>query len=474
MAATQSQAQLSPPAKDTASKPLQIPFVTASFADDLSYYLLLWPVWWALGIEQLLLPFFLGWEFLRALVQQQARFTLNRTALWALLLAIWSLVPIYSIDVEYLDLFVKEVATMTSQFFILFLFWNQVRTAGDWWRVARAVEILALYVALGSLIFLSGLWQGEFVSGVGRLLPDGLAESSSFFESIALRAFGGTDPGSGVLIARVSSFSLKFSGLSMISLLLIPFTVWRIEAHGGWWRLINLFTLAGLFASLFYAESRVAYAAFLAGLAVYVTLRSGLMRGHNKAFSVAAGIVAVAALLIFVYVAYSTVVEAVQLIVFDWRPGSFFVRFRIYQETLKLLPEHWLAGWGTSIRIPNAPSNFSAGTHSSYLGMLFQHGVVGLGFYLLIWLSVWRATWRGLRLPDKSKLELTFWVAMAAGFLAYNVREAFDTWWWDQLTTIVVWGMWGMAVTAFRAFRPHESSTVAHNLTRPQLANHDP
>ncbi len=383
---------------------MRIPFLTTSFADDLYYYLLLWPVWWAMGIEQLLLPFFLGWEFVRSLVQQRAQFTLNRTALWALLLAVWSVVPIYALDTEYLDLFVKEIATMLSQFFILFLFWNQVRTAREWWRISRAVELLALYVSLGSLIFLTGLWQGEFVSGVGRLLPAGLAESSSFFESIAVRAFGGTDPGSGVLVARVSSFSLKFSGLSMISLLLIPFTVWRIEANRGWWRLISVVTLIGLFASLLYAESRVAYAAFLAGLALYVTLRSGLMRGHNKAFSIAAGVVAVAALLVFVYIAYSTVVEAVQLVVFDWRPGSWFVRFRIYEETLRLLPEHWLAGWGTSIRIPNAPSNYSAGTHSSYLGMLFQHGVVGLGLYLLIWLSVWRATWRGMQQPNKSQI----------------------------------------------------------------------
>lgn len=469
MAATQSQAQLSPPAKDTASKPLQIPFVTASFADDLSYYLLLWPVWWALGIEQLLLPFFLGWEFLRALVQQQARFTLNRTALWALLLAIWSLVPVYSLDVEYLDLFVKEVATMTSQFFILFLFWNQVRTAGDWWRVARAVEILALYVALGSLIFLSGLWQGEFVSGVGRLLPDGLAESSSFFESIALRAFGGTDPGSGVLIARVSSFSLKYSGLSMISLMLIPFTVWRIEANRGPWRLINLFTLIGLFASLFYAESRVAYAAFLAGLALYVALRSGMMRGHNKAFSLAAGIVAFAALLVLVYIAYSAVAEAFQLIVFDWRPGSFFVRFRIYEETLRLLPEHWLAGWGTSIRIPNAPSNYSAGTHSSYLGMLFQHGIVGLAIYLLVLLSLWRVVLTGLKRPNKSRVEFTFWVAITAGLLAFNLREIADIWWWDQMSTIIVWSIWGLIVTAGRAF-----AATGHSLSREESGKDHP
>lgn len=445
----------SSPQRATSKTPLssvRIPFVTTSFADDLYYYLVLWPVWWLLGVEQILLPFFLTWEFLRGLFQQQAQFTMNRSALWALLLAAWAIVPIYHVDAFYLDLFVKEVATLVSQFFLLFLFWNQVRSADQWWRVSRGLEILALYVALGSLVFLSGLWQGDFLSLVGRLLPSGLVETSSFFESIAIRSFGATDLASGVLEARVSSLSLKYSGLSMISLLLIPYTVWRLGVSRGFWRWVNVVTLVGLLASLLFAESRVAYAAFLAGLALYVTLRSGLWRGDNKPFSLAAGLVAGAAMLLAVYLAYSTIVEIFQLIVFDWRPGSFFVRFRIYEETLRLLPEHWLAGWGTSIRIPNAPNNYSAGTHSSWLGMLFQHGIVGLLLYLLLWLSIWRATFRGLRRPGQTKHEYAFWAATAAGFLAFMIRETFDSWWWDQLTTIVVWTMWGLVITASRAF----------------------
>lgn len=484
MTVTTNQSPPAVPAQPAGPEGLRIPFLTASFADDLYFYMLLWPVWWLMGIEQILLPFFLGWEFVRGLAQQRLQFTINRTALWALLLALWCLVPLYSLDTEYLDIFFKEIATMFSQFFILFLFWNQVRTAGQWWRIVRGVEVVALYVAVGSMVYISGLWQGETLSLFGRLLPPSLIESSNFFSSVAIRAFGGVLPGSGIFTARVSSFSLEFSGLSMIALLLIWFTLWRIEAGRGMWRLINLVTLAGLLVSLAYAESRVAYLAMAAGLALYVTLRLGLLHQRNKPFSIAMGLLAGAILLAAVYFLYAAIADTLQFLIVEWRPGSWLVRFRIYEETLRLLPEHWLAGWGTAVRIPYLSSNYSAGSHSSYLGMLFQHGVVGLALYLLLLVSVWRVLIYQSRRPGKAREAFIFWISMAAGLFAFNLREIADIWWWDQMTAIIVWTIWGLIVTGSRAFAAQgyspETDTsggaitnVAHSTTLPVLDHID-
>ena len=37
---------------------VRIPILTTPFAHNLAYYAALWPLWWLLGIEQILLPFF--------------------------------------------------------------------------------------------------------------------------------------------------------------------------------------------------------------------------------------------------------------------------------------------------------------------------------------------------------------------------------------------------------------------------------
>lgn len=134
----------------------------------------------------------------------------------------------------------------------------------------------------------------------------------------------------------------------------------------------------------------------------------------------------------------------------DLRPGSWLVRFNIYIVSLRLLPEHPIAGWGVPVRIPGASSTYSAGTYSSFLGMLFTHGIIGLVLYLAIWISIWKAVVKGLGEKHTPRARRLLWVAMAVAFLSFNIREIADSWWWDQSLTFVLWLMWGSSLTAAR------------------------
>src|SRR5690606_38440428 len=91
--------------KPVSVRPLRarIPFVSTSFAQNLWYYALLWPVWWLLGVEQLLLPFFVLYETGRFLIRSHWRIRFNTTIVLGLLLALWWLVPIIWVDREFLD-----------------------------------------------------------------------------------------------------------------------------------------------------------------------------------------------------------------------------------------------------------------------------------------------------------------------------------------------------------------------------------
>ena len=436
----------------------RIPFVSTSFAHNLVYYALLWPVWWALGIEQLLLPFFALYELFRFLIRADWRVQLNSTAVIAILLAIWWLVPIFWVDRDFLDIYLKETATIWSQAIILILIYNCIKTRREWWLIVRALTILAVYMAIAGFIYLSGLWRGSFTSGIGFVLPQSLIDGSAFFSSIAIRTFGSQSDEVGLFVIRLRGLSLEFSSLSMVCLLLIPLIHWRMILSRGVARILFAGVALGLFACLLFTESRISYVAFVAAIPLYVVLRWGLLRGHNRPLIIALMLAAMGAAVLLGYIAHGLIFDTLEATFVDLRPSSWLVRFNIYVVTLQLLPDHLIAGWGVPVRIPGGGSIYAAGTHSSYLGTLFQHGIVGLGLYLGLWISIWQAVIRGLRRPAGRELG-SFWIALAVAFLAFNIREIADAWWWDQSLTFVVWVMWGAALVANRCFAADDPGT---------------
>ncbi|WP_374685762.1 O-antigen ligase family protein [Promineifilum sp.] len=444
------------PAGSSSDRPLRVrlPFISTSFATDLWYFALLWPVWWALGIDQLLLPFFVLYEFIRFLFRNHWQVRLNVTILLALGLAIWWVVPVFWIDPELLDIFLKETASIWTQFLFLVLFWNSVRTAAEWRRVAGALTLVAFYTVATSAIFLSGAWRGVLISLVGRVLPSSMIAGSAFFTSISYRTFGAlaSTEGMGLLSIRLNALTLSFSALSMLCLLLVPFIYWRIQHTRGIRRLFYLGILLGLLLTLVFTESRIAYAALLAGAAFYVLLRFFQHR-PNRPLMFAIALIGAAVVLLLAFVVLGVVIDWFQRAFVDLRPGSWLVRIYIYRQTLALLPEHPIAGWGTSVRLPDLPNEYAAGTHSSYLGMLFQHGIIGLLLYLSLWASVWWSVWRGLNRRGLTREMVMFWMAIATAFLTFNIREVADSWWWDHSLMYVVWLLWGLALTGPQIFR---------------------
>jgi hypothetical protein len=441
----------------------RIPFVTTSFAYDLRLFLILWPVWWVAGVEQLLPPLFVAWELVASLVRRKGVLRINTPVWLAICLAFWWWAPVGWVPREHFDIYLKETATVWSQAFLLLVFVNEVRTESDWKLVVHGLTVLGLFMALGSLIFVSGLWRGEFTSLVGHILPGSWIEESAFFRSISIRSFG-IKEAIGFSQLRTSSFCLQFSGLSMLSLLLIPWTAWR--ALGSSRRpFVGAVGLVGLVIGLLFAQSRIAYIALLFGIILYamITLRRHSDWSLQLALTGLLGAVG----LTFIGLFWTDLVRVVEILFIEGRPDSWVTRARVYRETLERLPTHWIAGWGTQLRIPGLSSVFSAGSHSSHLGMLFQHGIVGLALYLSFWLSLWR---RIVREGRRSILQAipqgrAFWTMMAVSMFCFNVREVADTWWWDQTVTMTIWTLWGLILTT-RFSQPGDDSEPGSQSSR--------
>ncbi len=289
-----------------------------------------------------------------------------------------------------------------------------------------------------------GIGRETITSALGILVPSLRKASSDFFASIVIRRLGRVGTDSVFLPFRLTSLALYPTYLSMASLILIPFTAWRTREAKGRVRILLGAVLVGLLVCLVGTESRIAYLALGVGLVALAVYAS---RSWRKPVRVAvfAGIVVLA--LAAVVIGFGGPERLWQAAVVEWRPGSFLVRLRVYEETFRLLPEHPIAGWGTQVRIAGRAASFSAGSHSSILAMGFRHGLVGLALYIGLWASIWREAIRGLKRGVAAR-SAAFWVAAAIALLGFNIRELADAWWWDQTVTMAVWTLWGLVLAA--------------------------
>jgi O-antigen ligase len=365
---------------------------------------------------------FLIWEFARYLILHKGIIRIGSTAGWSILLALWWIVPIAWLDRAHTQLFIKEFVTICSQVLILILFYTTIRNRSEWEKLHQCLNIIAVYAAVSGLIYTTGIWREKIPSLVGLLLPSELTNSSEFFSSITIRSLGMVSNDVLFFSHRASGFALQPGGLSMICLLLIPFVIWQAYRAKGEWRIGFFILLIGLFLGLVQTESRISYLAIIIGLTTFLFFRYKSVILSNKILIIP---VTMLFLMIFtgiVYYSMEEIVNYINLLFVESRAGSFATRLTIYKQTLTLLSQHLIAGWGQPVEIEGLRSVFSAGTHSSYLGMLFQHGIVGLFLYLGMWYSIWRKIIGGLN-KDVNSAYRFFWIASAASMLSFMVRK---------------------------------------------------
>ena len=424
---------------------LPLPMVGTSIAFDVFLFLAAWPLWWWCGVEQLLPPMFALWQLGRCAVYRGASLALGFSELTAVALAVWSMVPVMWVGRGEMDLFAKEVVTFWTQAIVLIVLRNAVRDAASWRRVLSGLRTLGVIVATGGLVYATGLWRGSITSLVGMVLPERQIASSEFLTSISIRSLGAESVG-GLLDDRAWSFALRPSSASMVCLVLIPISVWSGWRGSGWRRVVSWIAASGLLVTLLMTQSRAGWAAFVAGTLVAAMLVAVRTSHTSLRVLVVSGAACVG--IVFAATTGPSAVDAMHRVVTEIRPESWRTRLELYRETIEMFAEHPIAGWGHAVERVDRRRVFSAGTHSAPLGMLFQHGIVGLVLYVALWVSIWRVIIRNL-LPSlrSGSRSGEFWIVATVAMFAFNLRETVDNWWWDQLVTIVVWCFWGLVLT---------------------------
>jgi O-antigen ligase len=434
---------------------------------DLRLVLLLLPLLWALGLEQILPPVLLAFAFGKLLLLKR-RLRIPFALTLFLLFLVWQFVSATSIDISSnWILFGRNFISYLTGWIIAVVIINGVRHSSDLAALIRALLWLALLASLIGVVFAAGLLPNRFEALlVPDLLPGSIKQSQFVQESIIQRMVINPEAQlGGITYPRVSSIFLFPTGAASGFLLMLCILHLRVQMS----RRRRLFWLGVLllaFVIFLLTAARLAIIAllFVIGIRIYLSWRKRykLPRWFWLLFTLLAAF----PILILILTPNSPLFAAIDAMFVATRADSFTNRLEVYIATLTSWQERPLIGWGTP-RVISTVKLAPAGTHGEYLSILYNFGFIGFLLYLTFWGSVWlqlgqrlRYTWHNKRSPI-----LLFYLTIATGLLGINLNGMANGMHFDMVVIILLWTFIGLA---------HLPAQFIANLNKNSLARDAP
>lgn len=436
---------------DPPPKAGKVPWLNTQLTTDIRWYFVTQPFFWLLGVE-FFAPVALAIWFLIKRLLLNARLRIPAAAGPAILLFLWQLGHVLTVQSGEMDLFVKAQGTLLALICLFIVIYNAADTRQKWSDLLGSIERLGNIALIFGALFIIGLWQGEFRSLLGIALPQSLISGSYFFSSLAERQLGVPEPATG--FRRVQATFWHPNGYAAILLILFGIQ-WFLLRRDGWrkhpWRVL---ALVMTLAQLFFTYSRTSYVAWI--MMVFVIWWLEKSSYHNRLLRLlfGAGMLSgfVAYMLTSLLAEGAVTLDLLNEFVYGIRPYSISTRLLIYQETWRLLLQKPLWGWSTLVRIEGLPSYFSAGSHSDFLSILFQYGIPALLFYLIFLASIWRNLVKGYRLAQDGQTKRFFAVSLAI-MVAITLRQLTSGLFWDVYVASVIWGIWALSLARYTLLR---------------------
>ena len=371
-----------------------IPFINTRPIWDLGAFFCLIPIWWAMGVGQLIWPLGLSWILLKVLKGEE-EFQATRTLrVMALFLIIHMLSGLFIFEPLRLITFARSFFTYLSACLLLIDISFILKTREQLHFLMRSVTLsFGVTVFLGFMAGI-GVFRPEFTSLLGHFLPNFVAYSD-YGSRIAEKVLGVR--GWFVIVNsffRVRSVFLYSNMFGIVIAVSIPFLIYqlRICRDLGFKLLVVGVLLLAIFC-LASTTSRIAFLGLFSGGLFYFVWVSGLRRLPNLlslsivAFSIA---IIVIILLFGQDELLGSMVDFVKQLSVARGEGSLSGRLFVYQHTLAQWLKRPFLGWGTERDIVGFA--FPAGSHSYYLGILYKHGIVGLAVFIMGAVTIWRDT----------------------------------------------------------------------------------
>ncbi|MGC9359772.1 MAG: O-antigen ligase family protein, partial [Anaerolineae bacterium] len=367
---------------------------------EMAVWLLLWPAWWILGIEQFVPSVALPLLALRLALSGQLELRRYR-ALWTAfgLFLMVQLLSALGIDqARRLLTFGRAFSSWVAACAVFVLATGVPRSLRD---VKRLIWLMAALVAIASLVSVAallGFRPTDWSPFAELLVPSSLTRGGyldqlferSLGRQAFFRPFGEYYRVSSLFLWPLQNASAMAATLPLIGTLTREDAVWKRALA---WAIL----LLGL-VNLAFTTGRAAMGGLLAGGLFVWAFYSRYRRVFWRLVGVVLVLVGVAIVIDLATPGGSFLLDrassTLTAIVFARgraiRGGSAAVRFDTVLGTLRGWLERPVLGWGTAREAPELA--LPAGTHSTYLGILYKHGAVGLAAFAYLLALVWRHT----------------------------------------------------------------------------------
>lgn len=367
---------------------------------ELALWLLLWPVWWVMGVEQFVPSVALPLLAVRLALAGQLVLSRHRVLLsvFGLFLIVQLLSGLSIVDARRLLTFARSFSSWIAAFAVLTLAAVIPRDLDD---VKKLVWMLAGLVAIASIVSVAallGFRPQNWTSLVEHLLPASL-DRGGYLDQLLERTFG-RDAffrpfGDYYRVSSLFLWPLQNASAMVVAL---PLVGALTQVDKAWQRAVAWGVVLLGMVNLAFTTGRAAIAGLLAGMLVVLAFYSRFRRLFWRVAAVVLVLLVVAVIIDLATSGGSFFLEGgastLAAITFARDPwtgkGSSQARAAVVVETLRGWSQRPLLGWGTARAIPGLA--LPAGTHSAYLGILYKHGALGLAAFLLLLAGVWLGT----------------------------------------------------------------------------------
>jgi O-antigen ligase len=422
---------------------IRIPFINTTLLFDLKLFFVLQPLFWWMGVEQIL-PVGLAFYLLIKRILSSPQIRAPRSAWWILAFFLWQSAHIISLPDGELDLFVKTQGTWATILILFLLIYNVADSEKRWYEMLYALENFGrISIILGTL-YITGLFKPSISTLINVLLPSSLINGSHFFSTIAIRTLGRLDFNG---LPRVQGTFWHPSSYASILLVFLAIQWFLIYYPTSGNRQVRWLFYGLTLINLVFTFSRTTYVSFLMMCFMIWWLNSpNFNKRIQKVVLLLMGAVLVLAFTLFILIQYNTLsLGFIDNAIYNYRPNSVLVRLQIYQVSWDLISQKPIWGWGTTLKLEELPTKYSAGSHSFYLSILFRFGLVGLFLYLgligtILW-NTYKSFLKTIHLRDRY-----FFVIIIALLIAMLIRQATSNIFWDLYVTSTIWAILALNV----------------------------
>lgn len=439
-------------------KKVAFPFLTTSPLLDLQMLLILTPVWWVLGVDQLVWPVMLTIPTFKLLRSRNYRIHVTPTIRWLTLFTIiYLLSAFFIVNPIRIITFLRSFSVYITALMVITLCLECIGNQNQLMRIVDSLILVITVAAVIGFLAITDIYRPHFSTVMDSLLPNSI-KSTGYGGRIAVKYVGSMSWfswfGSFFRVRSLFMYSTHYAAALVITFPLIMFR-WQVT-KGLWPRMLVLLITILVLINLAFTTARMSTLALTAGGLYYLLF---VVRERR-----ALQLIALFAAVIFMGTAlYLSLFEPVTFnpaeqipakieSFADARGGSTSDRMDVYRVTVKGWMERPLLGWGTERDVEGAA--YPAGSHSMYLGTLYKQGIFGFLALVGLYIALWRELdpIRSHRNCPNRTLNLLVdygrWVLVV--FFLGSMTDTHDL---DALTSMLLWTTFGILLAASHCLR---------------------